>query len=173
MTSHRKTNPETIQQREIVRYLALCRLGKVRRVNTGMLRAGNAPAHPWAKDTRRVVRFGEKGHSDLVLELAGDPRSVFIEVKALGWKPPQPPKPDATGSTRQKYRHYLEQAAFLEAQRQRGHFGFIARSALEVYQHLVNLGFQGLPVPGGVASVRPKRRTQGLNDLESSKPARH
>jgi hypothetical protein len=97
-----------------------------------------------------------------VLELAGDPRSVLIEVKELGWRPPQPPKADAAASTKQKYRHHCDQVAFLETQRMRGNFGFFARSAAEVYQQLSDLGFKALPVPGNALSGCSKRNSRSL-----------
>jgi len=151
----RRENPETVQQREIMGYLTLCRLGTVRRVNTGMLRVGDVPQHPWGPDNRRMVRFGQVGHSDLVVELANDPRSIFIEVKPLGWKPPAAPKPDAARSTWKTYRHYLDQLNFIEAQRSRGNFGFFATCAGDVYAQLTFLGFQGLPVVRPVKGRKP------------------
>jgi hypothetical protein len=108
---------------------------------------GDAPTHPWAKDTRRLVRFGEVGESDLEVELNGQPRSLFVEVKPLGWKPPAMPKFGAAVSTLKKYRHHLEQIAFQKRQRDRGHFAIFARSPYEVYVQLVALGFRGLPIP--------------------------
>lgn len=143
----RKRTPEGEAQALIVEYLKFCNLGKVKRNNVGQARMGEAPKHPWAKDTRRVVRFGEVGESDLEVELTGQPRSLFVEVKPLGWNPPQEPRPGSAASTWKKYRHHLDQVAFQTHQRARGHFAIFARSPREVYEQLTALGFQGLPVP--------------------------
>jgi hypothetical protein len=118
--------PEGIVLKSILAYLKLCRLGTVRRVNVGQARMGNAPIHPWAKDTRRVVRFGEPGHSDLVLELNRDTRNVYIEVKSATGKPT------------------ALQLQFLARQRERGHIAFVARSIQDVHDALLDAGF---PVP--------------------------
>ena len=143
----RKRTPEGEAQTLIIEYLKLCSLGKVKRNNVGQVRMGEAPKHPWAKDTRRVVRFGEVGESDLEVELTGQPRSLFVEVKPLGWNPPQEPRPGSAATTWKKYRHHLDQVAFQTRQRARGHFAIFARSPWEVFEQLTALGFQGLPVP--------------------------
>lgn len=165
--SPRKQTPEGLALRAITDYLTLCRLGKVKRRNVGQLRVGDAPTHPWARDTRRIVRFGEPGESDLEVELAGDTRSLFVEVKAPSWHAPQQPKPGASSSTWAKYRHHLDQVAFQERQRARGHFAIFARSPAEVYEQLVTLGFKGLPVPSGCPQDRrePVRTTRRASDV--------
>lgn len=127
----RTPTPEGRVQKAIIEYLQACRLGKVRRVNAGVAKVGDAPTHPWAKDTRRRVRLAEAGHSDLVVELDGSPRCIFIEVKAPGGKPTD------------------LQLAFLNRQRCRGNVAFVASSVLQVYQELTRAGFHGLPVPAG------------------------
>jgi alkylation response protein AidB-like acyl-CoA dehydrogenase len=87
---------------------------------------------------------------------------VFIEVKKPGWNAPKQPKPDASASTREKFRHHQEQVQFQARQIARGHLAFFARSAFEVYQRLTEYGFLGLPVPQEVPSspkapaTRPK-----------------
>lgn len=121
--------PESIVQKSIVDYLRACHLGVIRRVNAGVAKVGNAPTHPWAKDTRRRIQLAEAGHSDLVVELDRDTRNVFIEVKS------------ATG------RPTALQLQFLARQRERGHVAFIARSPWDVYEALTEAGFKGLPVP--------------------------
>jgi len=125
----RKPTPEGVVSKDIVDYLTLCRLGKVRRVNAGVAKVGNAPTHPWQKDTRYRVQLAEPGHSDLVVELERETRCIFIEVKA--------PKGKATDL----------QLAFLARQRTRGNVAFVAHSVLEVYEELTKAGFRALPVP--------------------------
>ncbi len=134
--------PEGVVSKAIVAYLALCRLGKVRRVNAGVAKVGNAPTHPWQKDTRYRVQLAEPGHSDLVVELERETRCIFIEVKA--------PKGKATDL----------QLAFLARQRTRGNVAFVAHSVLEVYEELTRAGFQGLPCPQETREApRPTRGT--------------
>ena len=154
----RKQTPEGAALKPITAYLQLCRLGKVRRVNAGTAKVGAPPAHPWAKDTRYRLKLAEKGHTDLVLELDGDPRSVYIESKRLGWKPPKPPKPDAAASTRKKYQDYLDQVAFQERQKARGNFACFATCAWDVFMALVSWGFTRVPVPNPPKrpQVRPR-----------------
>lgn len=147
MAKTKKPTPEGAVQSAVIAYLKICRLGKVTRNNVGMARMGAAPTHPWAKDTRRFVRFGETGESDLSLELDGDTRTVFIETKEPKWKEPIHPKPGACLSTLKKYRHYLDQVEFQARQIARGHIAFFARSVFEVYAHLTDAGFLGLPRP--------------------------
>lgn len=134
----RKPTPEGRVQKAIVEYLTACRLGKVRRVNAGVAKVGAPPTHPWAKDTRYRIQLAEPGHSDLVVELANDPRSIYIEVKAPGGKATE------------------LQLAFLNRQRTRGNWGFVASSVCEVYAELTRLGFKGLPVPSGQAQETRK-----------------
>jgi len=155
--------PEGAAQSAIVDYLNLCKLGTVRRANVGMARMGEKTSnHPWAKDTRRMVRFGEVGESDLRVELTGSPRVVFVEVKAPRWKAPAQPKAGAAVSTVKKHRHYLDQVEFQARQIARGNVAFFARSTKEVYDRLTDAGFLGLPVPQEtrkpLPGARPARR---------------
>ena len=136
----RKPTPEGIVQRAIIEYLTASRIGKVRRVNAGVAKVGNAPTHPWQKDTRYRIQLAEPGHSDLVVELNNDPRNIFIEVKA--------PKGKATDL----------QLAFLARQRTRGNIAFVAYSVREVFEHLTQAGFQGLPVPQEARKPLPTTR---------------
>ena len=137
MTRTRGSNPETGIQRAIVDYLKACRIGLVRRVNTGQVWVGGSQ-HPWGSKGR-PVRFGEPGHSDLIVELdasAAIPeayrgRNLYLEVKVPGNRPT------------------ALQEAFLSRQRARGCPAFWARSVCEVHAELCRLGFQGLPVPRG------------------------
>lgn len=147
MTKRTGPTPESIASKAIVQYLQLCRLGKIIRNNVGQVRIGQAPRHPWQRDTRRVVRFGEVGESDLAVELVNDPRMVFIEVKEPSWRAPTVPKFGCCDSTLKKYQHHVDQLAFLERQIKRGNIAFFARSPFEVWQNLHKAGFQGLPVP--------------------------
>lgn len=162
--SARTVTPEARSMQAIANYLKVCALGSLKRRNVGQFRLGDAPKHPWAPDTRRVVRVGERGESDYELQLARDTRSVFIEVKAEGWKPPIHPKPGASRSTWKVWTHYQEQLAFQTRQRDRGHFAFFARSPWEVYEQLASLGFKNLPVPSHsspqIAPKNPSVSTQ-------------
>ena len=114
--------PEGAVLKAVTAYLRLCRLGVVHRQQVGMARYG--------EHGQQIVPYGERGASDLRVDLDGDPRSIFIEIKA----PKGRPTP--------------QQLAYLEAQRARGHFAFIARSVAEVYEHLTACGFK-VPQPGG------------------------
>ncbi len=156
MTKRLGPTPEALASKAIRDYLAVARIGKVKRVNVGQARIGQAPTHPWQKDTRRIVRFGEVGHSDLQVELRMDDpripavyrgRDLFPEVKAAGWTPPPVPKFGAAASTLKRYRHHLDQVAFLTRQNERGNLGFFVRTPTELYQRLLKAGFVGLPVP--------------------------
>lgn len=160
MGRQKKSTPEGQVLQAVMEYLQLCRLGKVTRANVGVARMGEKTSnHPWAKDTRRFVRFGTTGESDLRVELDGDPRVIFIETKAPNWKAPNPPKPGASVSTLKKYRHHRDQLSFLAAQNARGNIAFFARSVEEVFLALTMAGFDGLPTPGGVQKIR---KTPGL-----------
>lgn len=129
----RGPTPEALVQRAIVQFLRACRLGTVRRVNVGVAWMGGSN-HAWGPKGR-PVRFGELGHSDLVLELDGTTRCVFIECKAPGGRPTQ------------------LQLEFLERQRQRGHLAFVARSVQDVERELRAAGFE-LPVSSQLRRVR-------------------
>jgi len=139
--------PEAITSKAIRDYLTACHLGKLKRNNVGQVRMGPAPTHPWQRDTRRLVRFGEVGEADLSVELTGSPRVIFIEVKSADWNPPHVPRALCAASTLKAYRHHLDQVAFQDRQNARGNIAFFARSPLEVYHHLLKAGFLGLPVP--------------------------
>jgi hypothetical protein len=131
----RGSNPETAIQRKISDYLKSCRIGLVRRVNTGQVWVGGSQ-HPWGPKGR-PVRFGEPGHSDLVVELDASHavpaqfrgRNAYCEVKVPGNRPT------------------ALQVAFLARQAARGCPAFWATSVEEVYQALLALGFQDLPEP--------------------------
>lgn len=154
MSKPKKSTPEGEVLQAVKAYLSTCRLGTVHRANVGQVRMGEKTSnHPWAKDTRRVVRFGEPGESDLRVELAGSPRCVFIELKAPTWKAPAHPAPDASASTWEKWRHHESQVRFQARQIARGHVAFFARSVREVYDRLTDAGFLGLPVPQETRNV--------------------
>lgn len=146
--------PEGLSMKAITKYLNLAHLGRVVRVNTGQTRMGDAPTHPWAKDTRRVVRFGEVGAADLKVELSiSDPRipaqfrgrDLHVEVKCPGWKPPSTPGPEASASARARHAHYLRQSIFLARQRDRGNLALFATGPGDVEGYLQAQGFQQLP----------------------------
>lgn len=177
----KKPTPESLSLKAITNYLSLAHLGRVRRVNTGQLRVGDAPRHPWARDTRRVVRFGEVGASDLAVELdLHDPRipaqfrgrDLYPEVKRADWKAPQVPKFGAARSTIAKYRHHVEQLSWIKRQVDRGNLGCIVRSPAELYAYLVAQGFKGLPVPEGVAQACPSP-LPGVSGRPSPNPTQH
>jgi len=165
VTPRRGPTPEALATRAITDYLRVAQLGKVKRINVGQVRMGEAPTHPWAKDNRRIVRFGETGHSDFQVELStthpGIPltlrgRDLFLEIKAAGWTAPKVPKVGCAPSTLKAYRHHVDQETFLARQRDRGNLGFFARSPFEVYLRLVESGFKGLPVPSQGIQEAPK-----------------
>lgn len=156
MAKGKLLTPEGAVLKAIKDWLVVAHLGKVKRVNVGQLRVGDAPKHPWAKDTRRTVRFGEVGAADLCVELDVNDRRIpavfrgrdlHIEVKEPDWTPPAVPKFGAAPSTLAKYRHHVDQVTFLTRQNERGNLGFFARSPRAVYERLVRAGFLGLPEP--------------------------
>lgn len=151
--------PEALASKAIQDYLKLCRLGKLKRNNVGQVRVGPAPTHPWQRDTRRLVRFGEVGEADLSVELTGSPRVIYIEVKHATWTAPTVPKVGSAKSTIEKYCHHLDQVAFQTRQIARGNIAFFARSPLEVYHHLTDAGFRGLPVPQESSKPIPRPLT--------------
>lgn len=69
--------PEQAVQKAVVQALRAWRVGHVIRVNTGAAWVG--------EHQERLVRFGEVGHSDLLVELP-DGRNAYIEIKAPGGK---------------------------------------------------------------------------------------
>lgn len=69
--------PESAVLKSIMQALKLWGIGHVIRVNTGMVRTGEYQ--------ERFLRFGEVGHSDLLVELK-DGRNLYVEVKAPGGK---------------------------------------------------------------------------------------
>ena len=177
MSRPRKQTPEGEALRAIVDYLRAAHIGEVKRVNVGQLRVGEAPRHPWAKDTRRIVRFGEVGASDLHVELsltdARIPerlrgRDLFVEVKRADWHPPTVPAFGCAASTLEAYRHHVDQVQFLDRQILRGNLGLFARSPWEVYIHLVESGFRGLPVPQAQREA-PARTTRTSGGSESNR----
>lgn len=105
----KKVTPEGAVLKAVMQALKLWRIGTVRRINTGALE----------DRTGRTVRFGEIGHSDLVVELP-DGRNAYIEVKAPDWKPMTEPRPGSAVGTWRKWRHQCEQDAFLARQAARG-----------------------------------------------------
>ena len=156
MSPKKPPTPEGLSLRAIQDWLKAARIGTVHRVNVGQLRVGEAPKHPWAKDARRIVRFGEPGAADLHIELNVNDlripaqfrgRDLHIEVKHDAWKPPCVPKVGSAPGTVKKYRHHVDQVAFLDRQVSRGNLGTFARTPREVYDYLRAAGFLSLPVP--------------------------
>ncbi len=141
--------PEGAFQKLAVAYLKSCRIGEVVRVNTGQAWMG---ARPDGSYRGRPVRFGERGHSDLVVRQPSSPVSIYIECKAPGWAPPPAPRPGAAASTLKKYAAHLDQVRFLEARRAQGHVALFAQSLQEIHDALQAAGFT-VPAPPA-----PKRR---------------
>lgn len=117
----RRTTPEGAVFKAVTAYLRLCKLGTVWRQSVGVAHHG--------EHGERTVPYGELGASDLRLDLHGDPRSVYIEVKA----------PNGRLSPHQD--------AYLERQKARGHFAVVVRSVEELYEFLTRVGFK-VPRPG-------------------------
>lgn len=136
--------PEGAFQKAAVAYLKACRIGEVVRVNTGQAWMGGRPDGSYRG---RPVRFGEKGHSDLVVRPADHWRQVFVETKRPGWKAPNPPKPGAAASTVKKYQAHVDQVRFLEARRAQGHVALFAQSLQEIHDALVAAGYERIPDP--------------------------
>ena len=67
--------PESAVLKAVVQVLNHWKIGHVIRVNTGMIRAGEFQ--------ERFVRFGEVGHSDILVELPTG-KNLYVEVKAPG-----------------------------------------------------------------------------------------
>jgi hypothetical protein len=95
----------------------------------------------------RPVRFGEVGHSDLVVEPETSTRYVYIETKRPGWHPQQPPKPGAALSTLKKYKSHQDQVHFLERKRAQGHIAIFAQSLQDIHEALTAAGYTNLPDP--------------------------
>jgi len=136
--------PEGAFQKAAVAYLRACRIGEVKRVNVGQAWMG---ARPDGSYRGRPVKFGEKGHSDLVVEPESSTRYVYVETKRPGWKPPQPPRPGAAASTVKRYQNHLDQVAFLERKRAQGHVATFAQSLQDIHDALKAAGYSHLPDP--------------------------
>lgn len=117
----KRVTPEGAVLKSVTAYLRLCRIGTVNRQQVGMARHGD--------HGERITPYGELGASDLRVDLAGEPRSIFLELKAP------------------KGRLSAHQQAYLDRQAERGHFTAVCRSVDEVYQHLTAWGFK-VPRPG-------------------------
>lgn len=129
--SRRGPTPEGAVLKSHLAYLPLCRLGRIKRHNTGAMQT----------DTGQVVRFGEPGTADLEIQLTGSPRSIWIELKAPDWKPPKRPQEGASRSSLERWRHHDAQERFLAYQRSRGNVAFFSRSLAETYSALSEAGF--------------------------------
>ena len=117
--------PEGAVMTAVLDALKAWRIGHVIRVNTGALE----------DKTGRIVRFGEPGHSDLVVELP-DGRNAYLELKEPTWRPMSEPAPGSAPSTWRKWRHQQEQDAFLARQTARGCPAAYIRSVAELQQFL-------------------------------------
>ena len=115
-----KRKPPTQESKvlkEVIHYLALCRLGKIRRNNVGMVWTGGAQGQG------RPVRFGTPGEADITVELATSTRCIHVECKAAGG------------------RLSPHQSAWLAAQAARGNVCVVAYGAFDVYEALTRAGF--------------------------------
>lgn len=137
--------PENRLQKALIEYLKLLPwVQKVNRHNVGMSWFG-ATQH----SKGRPVYFAERGHSDLSVEIKGDPRIVWIETKAPGARP----------SGAKQRAHWDEQEAFLARKRASGHLGFFC-SAGEILR--TELRKAGLPAPS-IAELVEQMRSQGTH----------
>lgn len=142
----RRTTPEGAATKSIKDYLESCALGRVIRQQVGQVMVGEHQDRP--------LRFGKAGDSDWRVELNGDSRCIFVEVKPVGWKPPSMP-PDWAGQSSKHYfrtlskdqKHYADQFAELEWQKSRGNFALFATTPMELYDYLTRVGFK-VPRPG-------------------------
>lgn len=125
----RGPTPEGAVMTAVLDTLRLLKVGHVIRVNTGALE----------DKTGRIVRFGEPGHSDLVVELP-DGRNAYLELKEPNWRPMAEPMTGAAASTWKKWRHQQEQDAFLARQVARGCPAAYIRSVAELQQFLAQHG---------------------------------
>lgn len=140
--------PEALATKEVRAYLAALGWDRfVRRQQVGQHVLPPSSKHPWAAKGR-VIRFGTRGDADLRVELPmGDPRipqalhgrDLFLEVKRLGWKAPNP------GT--KAWDHYAEQRASLDAKIARGNAGGFVTCAWDVFRLLEGLGFTSIPAP--------------------------
>lgn len=137
--------PEAKLQKALIEYLKLLPwVAKVNRHNVGQAMMGGNPGF-----TGRPVYFGEKGHSDLSIEVRNDPRVVWIETKAPGARP---------SGARQKA-HWDEQEAFLARKRASGHPAFFC-AAGEVLR--TELRRAGLPAPS-IADLAADMKAGGVH----------
>ena len=115
-----KRKPPTQESKvlkEVIHYLALCRLGKVKRNNVGMVWTGGSTGQG------RPVRFGTPGEADVTVEITDSPMCIHVECKAAGGKLSD------------------HQVAWLDAQRRRGHVCLVVYGAEDVFRGLTAAGF--------------------------------
>jgi hypothetical protein len=138
--------PESKLQKALIEYLKLLPwVSKVNRHNVGQAWMGGD-----GKNFRgRPVYFSERGHSDLSVEIKGDPRVIWIETKAPGARP----------SGAKQRAHWDEQEAFLARKRASGHPGFFC-SAGEILR--TELQRAGLPAPS-ITQLVEGMRGQGIH----------
>lgn len=121
----KKATPESLVLKDVLQYLNLCRIGKVIRNNVGQIQVPDSRG-----GKGRFIRFGVPGQADVTVEITDSPLCVHVECKAPGGKLSD------------------HQAAWLDAQRKRGHVCIVAKSAMDVYEALAAAGFE-VPAPGG------------------------
>lgn len=139
--------PENKLQKALIEYLKLLPwVAKVNRHNVGQAWMGGNPQQGYRG---RPVYFSERGHSDLSVEIKGDPRIVWIETKAPGARP---------SGAKQRV-HWDEQEAFLARKRASGHLGFFC-SAGEILR--TELQRAGLQAPS-IADLVDQMRSQGTH----------
>lgn len=145
--SRKGPTPEAKMQKALVEYLKLLPwVARVNRHNTGQAWMGGNPRMGYAG---RPVYFGERGQSDLSVEVKGQPIVVWIETKAPGARP---------SGARQRA-HWDEQEAFLARKRASGHPAFFC-SAGEVLR--TELRRAGLPAPS-VADLAADMKARSIH----------
>jgi hypothetical protein len=132
--------PESKLQKALIEYLKLLPwVSKVNRHNVGMSWMG---ASQFSKG--RPVYFSERGHSDLSIEIKGDPRIVWIETKAPGARP----------SGAKQRAHWDEQEAFLARKRASGHPAFFCSAGEILRTELLRADLQAPTIAELVEGMR-------------------
>jgi len=136
--------PEAKIQKALVEYLkCLPWVVRVTRHNVGQAWMG---ANPKTGFRGRPVYFAERGHSDLSVEIAGDPRIVWIETKAPGARP----------SGKKQQEHWAEQEAFLARKRASGHPAFMCSAGEILRTELLRAGLAAPSIPELAADMKAR-----------------
>ena len=139
----KKPTAENQLQKALIEYLKILPwVLRVNRHNVGQAWMGGNLQQGYRG---RPVYFSERGHSDLSVEIKGDPRIIWIETKAPGARP---------SSAKQKA-HWDDQEAFLARKRASGHIGFFCSSG-EILRTEIQQA--GLPAPSVTQIVEGMRK---------------